>query len=182
MVISASVLFGAAFLFAPSHGVLSRWWRNRSVAGRIRRENTLKALYQILEQRGFHGDQNSLRELAERRRETIEEAEAEARTLARHRLATMNEAGDGLSLTPAGWQRACEIVRNHRLWELYLTAQARIATDHVHEDAERIEHILGEETVRELERKLNFANRDPHGRLIPSLQDIQAGAGLGARR
>ena len=51
-------------------------------------------------------------------------------------------------LTPDGWQRACEIVRNHRLWELYLTNEASIA-DRVHDDAEIIEHVLGEETVRQ---------------------------------
>ena len=75
-------------------------------------------------------------------------------------------------LTPAGWQRACEIVRNHRLWELYLTNAVHYAADHVHEDAEKIEHVLGTELVRDLERRLHFAKRDPHGKLIPGLADI----------
>ena len=55
-----------------------------------------------------------------------------------------------LSLTPKGWGKACRIVRNHRLWELYLTNEARYAPDHVHDDAEKIEHVLGEETVRRI--------------------------------
>ena len=38
-------------------------------------------------------------------------------------------------LTPKGWEYACRIVRNHRLWELYLTNEAQYAPDHVHEDA-----------------------------------------------
>jgi manganese/zinc/iron transport system permease protein len=42
----------------------------------------------------------------------------------------------------------------------------------VHEDADKIEHVLGTETVRELERRLQFAKKDPHGRLIPGLEDI----------
>jgi manganese/zinc/iron transport system permease protein len=72
-------------------------------------------------------------------------------------------------------------VRNHRLWELYLTNAAHIAADHVHEDAEKIEHVLGEEVVRELERRLEYATTDPHGRRIPSLADMRLG-GAGPER
>jgi manganese/zinc/iron transport system permease protein len=77
--------------------------------------------------------------------------------------------------TPEGWQQACSIVRNHRLWELYLTNAVRLAADHVHDDAEKIEHVLGEEGVRQLERRLNYATQDPHGREIPGMADIQRG-------
>ena len=118
-----------------------------------------------------------MRELAERRRETISKVEQQARKLQSHDLATLDADGQSLHLTPEGWQRACEIVRNHRLWELYLTNEAKIAPDHVHDDAEEMEHVLGEETVRQIERTLNHATEDPHGRPIPGLADLQAGAG-----
>ena len=68
-------------------------------------------------------------------------------------------------------------MRNHRLWEFYLTDEAKIAPDHVHDDAEEMEHVLGEETVRQIERTLNHAKEDPHGRPIPGLADMQTGAG-----
>ena len=129
----------------------------------------------MLEARSFAGEGVSLRELAERRRETIEDVRVQAQQLKKHDLATLHEDGETVHLTPDGWQRACEIVRNHRLWELYLTNEARIAPDHVHDDAEIIEHVLGEETVRQLERTLNHAKEDPHGRQIPGLQDLQLG-------
>ena len=58
-----------------------------------------------------------------------------------------------------GWEYACRIVRNHRLWELYLTNEAKYAPDHVHEDAEKIEHVIGEKTVRKLERLLKNPKR-----------------------
>jgi len=170
MVLAAAAVFVAALFLGPRHGILSRWWRQRSRSARIRRENTLKAIYHVLEDDGFHREVVGIRELAERRRETIEDA--------RHQLADVRRAGfvtafdDAVSFTPPGWQRACEIVRNHRLWELYLTNAAHIAADHVHEDAEVIEHVLGEETVRLLEKRLNYARRDPHGKLIPGLEDI----------
>jgi manganese/zinc/iron transport system permease protein len=167
MVLAATAVFAAAFLFGPRHGVLARWWRQRSRAARIQRENTLKAIYHVLEARNFLGEGVSLRELAERRRETEEEVAAQAAALHTHGLATLHDDGNHIFVTPDGWQRACAIVRNHRLWELYLTNEAHLAADHVHEDAEKIEHLLGEETVRELERRLVNTKQDPHGKTIP---------------
>lgn len=176
IVLGATTVFTAAFLFGPRHGVITRWLKHRSRANRVQRENTLKAIYHVLEDRKFVGEGVSLRELAERRRETVEEAQAQSKALARHGLATLHEEGNIIFLTPTGWQLACSIVRNHRLWELYLTNAADFAADHVHDDAEKIEHVLGEEVVREIERRLKYANRDPHGKPIPSLADVQRGA------
>ncbi len=176
MVLGASSVFLGAFLFGPKHGVVVRWWKRRSRADRIGRENTLKFIYRVLEEREFQGDGVALRELAELRRESIEDARAQTSDLLRHGLVTAHEEGNVVFFTPNGWQRACEIVRNHRLWELYLTNAVQFAPDHVHEDADKIEHVIGTETVRELERRLQFAKRDPHGRLIPGLEDIYPAA------
>lgn len=176
MVIGASVVFLGAFLFGPRHGVVARWWRRRDRAARTRRENTLKSLYRIAEEAGFAAEGVTLTDLARLRKETIEEAQQLASDLARHGLATIT--GGLVYFTPAGRQRAAEIVRNHRLWELYLTNSANIAADHVHEDAEKIEHVLGEEVARDLERRLNHAAVDPHGRRIPSAGEIHGAAGL----
>ncbi|MBE0543566.1 MAG: metal ABC transporter permease [Verrucomicrobia bacterium] len=181
MVLAATAVFSGAFFFGPRHGVATRWWRQRSRAQRVQRENTLKSVYHVLEGRQFQGEGVSLRELAERRRETVEEARRLAAGLRRHTLATLHEEGNLIFLTPAGWQQACAIVRNHRLWELYLTNAAHIAADHVHEDAERIEHVLGEEVVRELERRLDYATQDPHGRPIPSWADFRKGVAPAGR-
>jgi manganese/zinc/iron transport system permease protein len=181
MVLAASAVFAAAFLFAPRHGLVTRWWRGRSRSSRIGRENTLKALYHVLEGRGFRGEGVSLHELAGRRRETLEDAARQAAALRRHGLATLAEDGQLVLLTPAGLQRAAALVRNHRLWELYLTHAAHVPADHVHDDAENIEHVLGEETARQLERRLAYADTDPHGRPIPTEEEIRL-AGAGANR
>ncbi|MDA1006030.1 MAG: hypothetical protein O3A87_06045, partial [Verrucomicrobia bacterium] len=58
-------------------------------------------------------------------------------------------------------------VRNHRLWELYLTNEAEYQADHVHDDAEIVEHLLGEEAIQRLEAELGFPKTDPHGSPIP---------------
>ncbi len=171
MVLAAAGMFAAALFFAPRHGIVSRWWRQRSRSARIRRENTLKAIYHVLENDSFLREIVSVSELADRRRETLEECQRQLAAVRRAGFVTA--FGDAVSFTPQGWQRACEIVRNHRLWELYLTNAAHIAADHVHEDAEIIEHVLGEETVIKLEKRLNYARRDPHGKLIPGIRDIR---------
>lgn len=178
MVLAAASAFALALFLGPRHGILSRWWKRRSRAARIRQENVLKAIYRILEDDGFHRAAVSVSELAGRRRETI--GEARRSLFAAQKCGFVEVLGDAVSFTPAGWQRACEIVRNHRLWELYLTNAAHLAADHVHEDAEIIEHVLGEETVRKLERRLSFARRDPHGKLIPGLEDIRSLAPVAA--
>ena len=174
MVLAAAALFVLALFFAPRHGMVTRFWRRRSRAARIRRENTLKAIYHVMEDGGFGDTAVGVGDVAGRRRETEAGARRELAELRRAGLAT--ESGGKVAFTPDGWQRACEIVRNHRLWELYLTNAAQLSPDHVHEDAEVIEHVLGDETVRRLERRLNYARLDPHGKLIPGLGDLEGGA------
>ncbi len=51
--------------------------------------------------------------------------------------------------------------------KLYLTNEADYAPDHVHDDAELIEHFLTEAEVAELDRQLDFPSLDPHGKPIP---------------
>jgi ABC-type Mn2+/Zn2+ transport system permease subunit/Mn-dependent DtxR family transcriptional regulator len=172
MVIGASSVFGLAFFLSPRHGVLPRWWRQRSNVQRTQRENTLKAIYHVLEAHEFTTEAVTIEELCARRRETLEEVRLQLAALESHRLASFDQPHGAVHLTPEGWRVACAVVRNHRLWELYLTNAANYQADHVHEDAERIEHILGEETVRQLERRLEYPNLDPHGKVIPSLRDL----------
>jgi Mn-dependent DtxR family transcriptional regulator len=59
------------------------------------------------------------------------------------------------------------VVRNHRLWELFLTQEANLAHDHVHADAEHIEHVLPRDVLTRLEQMLDHPTADPHGRPIP---------------
>ena len=172
MVLGASAVFGLAFFFGPRHGVVPRWWRHRSRWRRIARENTLKAIYHVLEDRGFAVEGVTLDAIAARRSETPGEVRAQVVELVKNNLATYDAAHGSVHVTPEGWGRACAVVRNHRLWELYLTNAANYSADHVHEDAEKIEHVLGEDTVRELERRLEFPHLDPHGKPIPSLRDL----------
>ncbi len=182
MVVGASATFVLAYLFAPRHGTVTRWVRHRNRSQRIRNENTMKAIYRVLENRQFKGEGVSLTELAELRRETVEDVRVRTHQLLKSGAVTLGEGDNMVYLTPEGYQRALQIVRNHRLWELYLTNEANYQPDHVHDDAEKIEHVLGEDVVRELERELGYPETDPHGKPIPSMprQLVEQPTGGGA--
>jgi DtxR family Mn-dependent transcriptional regulator len=75
--------------------------------------------------------------------------------------------GHGLRLSAPGLAAAEAVVRKHRLWETYLTHRLELPSDHVHRDAEVMEHALSEQAVCDLERLLGYPAVDPHGRRIP---------------
>ncbi|MFQ5911738.1 MAG: metal-dependent transcriptional regulator [Nitrospinota bacterium] len=74
----------------------------------------------------------------------------------------------GATLTPRGEKVALEILRHHRLLELYLSEVIGLSWDRVHEEAEELEHALSEELEAILFEKLGNPTRDPHGDPIPT--------------
>ena len=74
----------------------------------------------------------------------------------------------GVTLTPAGEQVALEVIRHHRLLELYLSEALGYDWDEVHAEAERLEHHVSEKFEQRMERALGFPQFDPHGDPIPS--------------
>lgn len=74
----------------------------------------------------------------------------------------------GVSLTPAGEEAALEMLRHHRLIELFLHEILGYPWDEVHEEAERLEHVISEKMERRMAEVLGNPMRDPHGQVIPS--------------
>lgn len=73
----------------------------------------------------------------------------------------------GVSLTKMGQKIAVEIVRKHRLWEVFLVNKLDYNWDEVHELAEQLEHIKSDTLTDKLEAFLEFPTHDPHGDPIP---------------
>lgn len=73
----------------------------------------------------------------------------------------------GVSLTDQGNKIALEIVRKHRLWEVFLVEKLDFTWDEVHEIAEQLEHIKSDKLIDRLDRLLEFPKYDPHGDPIP---------------
>jgi DtxR family transcriptional regulator, Mn-dependent transcriptional regulator len=73
----------------------------------------------------------------------------------------------GAHLTQAGEQVALEVIRHHRLLELYLAETLGVHVDDVHAEADRLEHVISEELEARIDRALGFPTHDPHGDPIP---------------
>ena len=76
-------------------------------------------------------------------------------------------------LTEEGLERAAAVVRTHRLWELFLIEEARIAPDHIDRDADALEHVLPPALVKRLEDRLRESGRLPQGSPPPSPHDFE---------
>lgn len=74
----------------------------------------------------------------------------------------------GVTLTASGRKAALEVIRHHRLLETWLVQTLGYTWDEVHEEAERLEHVISEDLESRIAAALGHPTRDPHGELIPS--------------
>ncbi len=73
----------------------------------------------------------------------------------------------GAQLTEAGEKVALEVIRHHRLLELFLAETLGLDVEDVHAEADRLEHVISEELEARIDRALGFPTHDPHGDPIP---------------
>jgi DtxR family Mn-dependent transcriptional regulator len=146
-------------------------------------EDYAKAIY-ALEQRAR--DAVATTALAERLGVTPASASGMVKRLGELGLAE-HRPYHGVSLTESGRRLALEVMRHHRLLELYLVESLGVPWDRVHDEAEVLEHVLSEELEERIAAKLGHPTHDPHGDPIPtrdltitegktsSLQELRAG-------
>ena len=80
----------------------------------------------------------------------------------------------GVHLTPLGEHKAMEVIRHHRLLELYLARELGYSWDKVHAEADKLEHVISEEFEDKLDALLGYPTVDPHGDPIPSKNGVVA--------
>jgi DtxR family Mn-dependent transcriptional regulator len=78
-----------------------------------------------------------------------------------------HEPYGGARLTESGERVALEVIRHHRLIELYLAETLGLHVDDVHDEADRLEHVISEELEARIDRALGYPTHDPHGDPIP---------------
>jgi DtxR family Mn-dependent transcriptional regulator len=127
-------------------------------------EDYAKAIY-ALEERGEGAV--STNALAERLGVTAGSASGMVKRLHEMGLVT-HVPYKGVQLTPAGARLALEVLRHHRLLELYLAEALGVPWDRVHEEAEVLEHVLSEDLEELIAAKLGDPTVDPHGDPIPT--------------
>ncbi|UCD98111.1 MAG: metal-dependent transcriptional regulator [Chloroflexota bacterium] len=74
----------------------------------------------------------------------------------------------GVKLTPDGEKIALEVIRHHRLLEMFLHQNLGYSWDEVHEEADRLEHVISEELEERIAASLGDPQHDPHGDPIPT--------------
>lgn len=165
IVLVASAVLVVSLVAAPERGLVWALARERRAAARIRRENLLKDLYRRGEADADWSRAVPRPHLMGERGWTPGRLARVLTPLVARRL--IERRGDAVRLTTAGRAEAADVVRRHRLWELYLARRLELAEDHVHRDAEAMEHALSPEATEELARILGDPATDPHGRPIP---------------
>ncbi len=167
IVLISSFILAVSLLFAPRRGLVWARLEERRVHARIRRENLLKDFFVLSERSGHANDFISQSSVMGVRGRSGGGFERVAGKLISEGL--VQRLDDDFRLTDAGLHEAGRIVRKHRLWEVFLAKRLELPLDHVHRDAEMMEHALTDVAVDELDAKLGFPAVDPHGRLIPRL-------------
>jgi DtxR family Mn-dependent transcriptional regulator len=125
-------------------------------------QDYLRELYKL----GQEGDRVSVTALAKRQSVSPASASAMVKKLAALGLA-VHQPYRGIELTSAGEKVAIEVIRHHRLLELYLAETLGVHVDEVHHEAERLEHVISEELEERIDKALGFPTHDPHGDPIP---------------
>jgi manganese/zinc/iron transport system permease protein len=160
IVLAACAVFGFSMLFGVRRGVWVRWREHRRVQQRVGHQHLMRACYELLESRSAPG----LDDFLSGGRIAFEEL-LRCQSWSRHGLhrllrvaqreGLLAEDQSTIQLTASGRAEARRVVRNHRLWELYLIEHADVAPSHVHHDADEIEHVVDANIDARLEERLS---------------------------
>ncbi|MCA1899926.1 MAG: hypothetical protein LDL50_04365, partial [Chloroflexi bacterium] len=163
------IIIGAlllAALFLPRAGLLAVYKTYRAAWEREQVEDALKHLLDR-ERQGRHASPESLAGALDIRRgkatRLIENMEEQG---------LIESQGAQLRLTAEGERWALHVVRAHRLWERYLSDEARMPLEKVHTEAHRREHTISEAELDRMDAAMGFPTRDPHGDPIPNRDGI----------
>lgn len=167
MVVGVTTVFVISLVFGRRRGLWRRYRKQRRLKRRIIEENILRTLFKIGEASGAPQTLLEPTSLLEFRNLSLKQLEAAIGRLCKKDFIESKDAC--IQLTELGLQRAEELTRLHRLWELYLLEAVHIAPDHVHEDAEEMEHMLSPEMEERLRQELSSVKKDPHGKIIPGV-------------
>lgn len=127
-------------------------------------ENYLKAIYKLIEQ---EGDVVTTNALAERMSAKAASVTDMLKKLSDKKLINYQKY-QGVTLTSKGEKVALNIIRKHRLWEMFLVEKLDFKWDEVHDVAEQLEHINSDKLIEQIDKFLNFPKVDPHGDPIPN--------------
>ena len=169
VVMCLSFLTIGSIWFAPKRGMLAKYRVQHQKQKKILKENVLKLFYHIGEKENDFHAERSIEQLLKTRDLRPTELKKGLHLLKSEN--TVRNKDDKWLITAKGLNEAIRIIRLHRLWEMYLNQRLKLEPDHVHNDAEAIEHIITPEIERQLEKELNYPTKDPHQSIIPYIKE-----------
>lgn len=129
-------------------------------------ENYLKTIFHL---ESYFGEEVSTTSIAEKLDTKASSVTDMVQKLAEKKLLRYKKY-KGAQLTAYGKKIATDVIRRHRLWEVFLVEKLNFNWDEVHEIAEQLEHIQSDELVERLDQFLGVPDFDPHGDPIPDSQ------------
>jgi manganese/zinc/iron transport system permease protein len=148
MVLAATLFFVISALSAPKRGLLAKWLQQRNNRKRMDQEHFLRATMEWMES-NITTAEVKLQNISQKTDRSEIKTRQIARSLAKENMVTMTD--QSVKLTEKGYDRALAILKSHRLWEYYLLHRMSLQEDHVHRDADQVEHILSNEMIERLE-------------------------------
>jgi manganese/zinc/iron transport system permease protein len=162
IVIWLSVLALLAFLFSARKGILVLWFRKWQNGQRIALENFIKTFYPSLKE-----DKEQLFDIHDLP-EPMKAGQANRLLITARLRGWIRRSGSKqFGFTEEGVEVVKSIVRKHRLWELYLNRYLQLGADHVHDNAEEMEHLITPEMEKDLYELMDRPEKDPHDSEIP---------------
>ncbi len=126
-------------------------------------ENYLKAIFKLSQKTDEGVSTNSIAESLETKASSVTDM---IKKLSDKKLVNYKKY-QGVNLTKKGKEIAVSIIRNHRLWEVFLVEKLNFKWDEVHDLAEDLEHINSKKLTDQLDAFLEYPKYDPHGDPIP---------------
>jgi len=153
----AGSMVALAAIVSPSHGLIAKSIRQRSLRKTVAIEDLIGLLYRASETGTPRSQVSSIAPAMHTKdiNQVIQFAT---------RQGLVTQSNNAIELTDAGQQAGAKIIRRHRLWEGYLVDQAGIRPDNVHDIAEQLEHLPTDEPD-------SNTQTDPHGRPVPPHSD-----------
>ena len=159
IVLAATTMFAISLIFAPERGTLARLLRHLATRRLVRRENLLRDLYEVAEERGDDETIISESELLQKRRIGSGVLQGTLRELQNENL--IAPVDNGWRFTEQGLEEGYRVVRRHRLWEMFLMHETSLGAQSVDRDADAVEHFLPPEAVAQLEELMRLHGREP---------------------
>lgn len=165
IIIIISIITFLSILLAPKKGLIANLYRTYKNQQKVKYENILKTVYRLGEQRNDWEATFGNSDILKVRFFETKELNSTLQKLCRWGY-LQNQKND-YSLTKEGFQEGKRITKLHRLWELYLSEYLNLNSDHIHDNAESMEHIITPKIEAALEKNLKFPKTDPHKSKIP---------------